>query len=147
MDACMHQSRGEHFHDSVVGRERCGVPLQRCALLAVTLLLNAVPGLPLGTDYVRCANRAQMRNGERRDSSLANLVMPDGREVRFDRKARAGIPEAVIEEIRRVWTVHKCGHLGAAAEALGCHGDAVRTELQMIHTLGCVMIHTLGCVV
>ena len=54
----------------------------------------------LGEEYVRCANRAQDRNAQRRDNSLQTLTMPDGRNVVFGKAARKNIPSEVIKYIR-----------------------------------------------
>jgi hypothetical protein len=54
----------------------------------------------LGAEFERCARRAQSKNVERRERSLINLMMPDGRTVSFSKQARANIPKAVIDEIR-----------------------------------------------
>lgn len=50
--------------------------------------------------YVKCAQNAQARNLERRDNSLSNLVMPDGRTIMYSKAARAKIPASVIDGIQ-----------------------------------------------
>lgn len=54
----------------------------------------------LGTEFQRCANRAQARSSVRRDQSLAALSTADGRRVTFSKAARSRIPKEVIELIR-----------------------------------------------
>jgi hypothetical protein len=70
----------------------------------------------LGAEFERCARRAQAKNGERRERSLINLMMPDGRTVSFTKQARAAIRKDVLDEIRR---------LSPMDDAL--HGLALRT--------------------
>lgn len=56
----------------------------------------------LGTEFQRCAARAQNRAGVRREQSLQNLAMADGRYVIFNKAARKNIPQSVIDLIRCV---------------------------------------------
>lgn len=55
---------------------------------------------PLGVEFQKCAQRAQARSAQRRDNSLMNLAMPDGRYVMFSKAARKAIPKEVIDEIK-----------------------------------------------
>ncbi|KAL6765032.1 hypothetical protein V8C86DRAFT_1223852 [Haematococcus lacustris] len=59
-------------------------------------------GTPLGEEFQRCANRAQARNLERRDSSLLTLNMPDGRYITYSKAARKAIDPAVMHELRQL---------------------------------------------
>ena len=60
-----------------------------------------VMGHSIGVEYQKCQSLAQLRNGERRESSLSNLALPaDERGARFTKKARKAISQAVIDEIR-----------------------------------------------
>ncbi len=54
-------------------------------------------------EYLRCASKAQQRNGQRRDASLATVAMGDGRWLSFSKEARKAIPAEVIDYIR--WVV------------------------------------------
>ena len=54
----------------------------------------------LASAYFTCSDRASGREGNRHGSDVVNLTLPDGRGIRFDKASRAGIPKAVIEEIR-----------------------------------------------
>lgn len=54
----------------------------------------------LGREFVKCASRAQARNLQRRDSSLAAMKMPDGRSPKFSKEARKRITADIIEYIR-----------------------------------------------
>jgi hypothetical protein len=58
-------------------------------------------GHSIGVEYQKCQALAQLRNGERRETSLSNLALPaDERGARFTKKARKAIPQSVIDEIR-----------------------------------------------
>lgn len=62
-------------------------------------------GNPLGAEFIKCANRAQSRNMQRKDQSLSNLQMPDGRYLQFDKAARRGIAAGIISRIRELNTM------------------------------------------
>ncbi len=67
----------------------------------------------LGTEFQRCAARAQNRAAVRREQSLQNLAMADGRYVIFSKAARKNIPQSVIDLIRCVCVFKQtsCGRL------------------------------------
>lgn len=71
----------------------------------------------LGAEFERCARRAQAKNLERRERSLLNLMMPDGRTVSFTKQARAAIPPEVLREIRSLSPLDDALH-GLALKAL-----------------------------
>jgi hypothetical protein len=79
----------------------------------------------LGAEFQRCARRAQAKNIERRERSLINLMMPDGRTVQFTKAARAAIPASVLREIRSLNPMDDALHR-AALEAL----DARRARFE-----------------
>eukprot|EP00198_Chlamydomonas_reinhardtii_P000192 XP_001689527.1 predicted protein [Chlamydomonas reinhardtii] len=59
-----------------------------------------IPNSDVGTEFVRCAARAQQRSASRRDQSLAALSTSDGRHVAFSKAARKRIPQEVLDLIR-----------------------------------------------
>lgn len=59
-------------------------------------------GQSLGAEFQKCAKRAQTRNLSRKKTSMLNLRLNDYRQVYFDKEDRKRIPEAVIEEIRKL---------------------------------------------
>ncbi|KAG2444547.1 hypothetical protein HXX76_001293 [Chlamydomonas incerta] len=59
-----------------------------------------IPNSDVGTEFVRCAARAQQRSSSRRDQSLAALSTSDGRHVAFSKAARKRIPQEVLDLIR-----------------------------------------------
>jgi hypothetical protein len=57
-------------------------------------------GTTLGAAYHTCATRIKDAADKFTQKALANLVMPDGRQIRFTPKARKSIPEDTLAEIR-----------------------------------------------
>eukprot|EP00798_Chlamydomonas_sp_ICE-L_P032013 gene32013-16534_t len=47
----------------------------------------------LGISYQRCADQAQARNADRREYTLSQLMLPDGRTPMFSKAARKKIPD------------------------------------------------------
>jgi hypothetical protein len=54
----------------------------------------------LGANYHTCASRIKDAADKFTQKALANLVMPDGRQIRFTPEARKSIPEETLAEIR-----------------------------------------------
>lgn len=73
-----------------------------CALCRFLLSVPALftEGTTLGANYHTCASRIKDAADKFTQKALANLVMPDGRQIRFTPEARKSIPEETLAEIR-----------------------------------------------